>query len=487
MKRVCSVVCLGVFAGLALALALQLGGQPAKSDEVPITTKSAEALRLFIEGRDLYEFYHTDKAHALFKRAIELDPDFAQAHLLYGATAPGTADWQAGLTKAFALAAKASPAEQKMLLGNQAALVERDAVKANKLFQEVAGLFPKDKRVHWYLAATYGNMNEFDKEIAELNAAIALDKDFAPPYETLGYVYRWRNQYDKAEGAFNEYGRLSPREANSHDILGDLYVKMGRFEDAVREYEAAVRMDPTFILSQQKIGSALIFQGRYEEARQAFLKAMDLPVDEANKIADQNGIKRTFIYAGDYAKALEAADKADALAAKFGVPEEISFDHIVRGFIHCQLGDYDKADGCVNDGVKALEAADLLQSLKDNQMIQATFVRIAAAAGRKDFDKAQALVESFKTQVSAVNNPAVQKWPSWAGGYVALAQGDAAKAVQYLSQGEMDDPVFMYYLAAAKEKAGDKAGAAELYKKLANWNEDSVWYAFVRSKAIAKL
>lgn len=487
MKRVCSVVCLGVFAGLALALVLQLGGQQAKSDEVPTTTKSAEALKLYLEGRNQYEFYHIDKAHALFKRAVELDPDFALAQLLYGVTASDTATWQAGLTKSFALADKASEGEQKLIAGQRALVMERDAVKANRIYQELAALFPKDKRVHWYLAATYGNMNEVDKQIAELNAAIALDKSFAPPHETLGYVYRWRNRYDKAEAAFKEYGRLAPREANCHDILGDLYVKMGKFEDAVREYKAAVQMDPTFIYSQQKIGSALIFQGRYEEARQAFSKAMDLPVRESNKVADQNGIKRSFIYAGDYAKALEAADKVDELAAKFGLPEEISFNHIVRGFIQCQLGDYDKADASVNDCVKALAAADMPQSLKDDQMIPATFVRIAAAAGRKDFDKAQTLVESFKTQISAVNNPAVQKWPSWANGYVALARGDAAKAVQYLSQGEMDDPVFMYYLAAAKEKAGDKAGAAELYKKLANWNEDTVWYAFVRSKALAKL
>jgi len=45
----------------------------------------------------------------------------------------------------------------------------------------------------------------------------------------------------------------------------------------------------------------------------------------------------------------------------------------------------------------------------------------------------------------------------------------------------------LYYFAEAKEKAGDAAGAAELYKKVANWNIDGVWYAFVRQKAIAKI
>ena len=51
----------------------------------------------------------------------------------------------------------------------------------------------------------------------------------------------------------------------------------------------------------------------------------------------------------------------------------------------------------------------------------------------------------------------------------------------------MDHPYFMYYFAVAKDKTGDKAGAAQLYKKVANWNIDGVWYAFVRQKASSKL
>jgi hypothetical protein len=40
---------------------------------------------------------------------------------------------------------------------------------------------------------------------------------------------------------------------------------------------------------------------------------------------------------------------------------------------------------------------------------------------------------------------------------------------------------------ALKCKAGDKTRAAELFKKAANWNEDSLNYAFVRSKAMTAM
>jgi tetratricopeptide (TPR) repeat protein len=487
MKKLFSVVCLCALVSFALLIVVQTGCKPAKSDEMPITTASKEARKLYIEGRELAEYYHINKANDLFKRAVEIDPEFALAYLYKGGTSSETKDFQEGLAKAVSLAPKVSEGEQKLIAGQQAAVGENNAAKANQIYQELAGLFPKDKRIHWYLAGTYGGLQEFDKEIAALEKAIALDKNFAPVYETLGYVYRWRNQFDKAEEAFKEYERLSPQEANSHDILGDLYMKMGKFEDTIQHYGEAVRMDPTFVFSQSKIGSTLALMGKFEEGRQAFLKAMDMQVKPASKVYDQEGIMRTYVYEGDYAKALEAADKAIQMAKELGLPEEASFNPLVKSAIYCELGDFEKADACIADCLNFLESTDLVALIKENQKAEAAFWQAMVAAGRQDFSTALARAETYKQQIAAIKNPAMQKYPGWLFGYVALAQGDARKAIEYFSQGEMDDPWFMYYFAVAKEKAGDAAGAAELYKKVANWNMDSVFYAFVRQKAAAKI
>lgn len=487
MKKSFSVVCLCAWAGLVLAISLQTGCKAAKSDELPITTKSKEARELFVQGRDLAEFWHIEKAHAVFKKAIDLDPEFALAHAFFAGTSTETADWQEGFAKAFALAPQVSEGEQKLIAGQQAVIEETDAVKANRIYQELAALFPKDKRVQLYLAETYGTMQKYDEQLAAIEKAIALDKTFAPAYEALGYFYRWRDALDKSLEAFKEYARLSPKEANSHDQLGDIYVKMGRFEDAIKEYDEAVRMDPAFFYSQQKIGSALFFLGKYEEGRQAFLKAMDMPADPANKVYDQEGIMRAYIYEGDYAKALEAADKAIQMGNELGLPEEATFLPLVKSFIYCELGDFDKADACVADCLKALDGAKLMATITQNQKAAAVATQIVIAVGRKDFDAAIARVEDYKGLLAAIKNPALERYPGYFIGYVTLAQGDANKAVEYFSQGETDNVWIMYHFAVAKEKAGDAAGAAELYKKVANWNLDGVWYPFVRSKAIAKL
>jgi tetratricopeptide (TPR) repeat protein len=487
MRRGISIVGPLVVCAFALLIILQTGCKKAKSDEVPVTTKSKEARELFIEGRNLAERYHTEKANDLFSKAVEKDPEFALGYLFKAGSSVGSKDFQDDLAKAVSLAQAASEGEQKIIAGFQAFYGENDAVKASTLFQDLTTLFPNDKRAHYYLAWAYSQMQEYDKQIVTLENARALDANFAPVYESLGYVYMFRDQYDKAEEAFKEYIKLSPKEANGFACLGDLYGKMGKFEEALEQHTAATQMDPTYTYSQSQIGPTLALLGRYEEARQALLKTMDMELEPGNKVYDQEGIMRTYIYEGDYAKALDVADKAIRMAGELGVFQRASFNHMVKSAIYFELGEYDKAAASIADCLSFLETADMIASAKDNQKASATFWQAVIAAGRQDFDTAMAKAEEYRGKVDAINNPAMQKYPGWLLGYLALAQGDAAKAIEYFSKEEIDNPWFIYYFAAAKEKAGDTAGAAELYKKVADWNLDTIWYAFVRSKAVAKL
>jgi hypothetical protein len=48
----------------------------------------------------------------------------------------------------------------------------------------------------------------------------------------------------------------------------------------------------------------------------------------------------------------------------------------------------------------------------------------------------------------------------------------------------IDDPFFYYLTAKAKDKSGDKETAAQYFRKVANWNSDSLQYALIRQKAL---
>ena len=84
-------------------------------DEIPITTNSEEARKLFLEGRELLDDIRSDEARELFQKAIDQDPDFAQAHLSRAFTSISNADFQEHFDKAVALAPNASEGERLMI------------------------------------------------------------------------------------------------------------------------------------------------------------------------------------------------------------------------------------------------------------------------------------------------------------------------------------------------------------------------------------
>ena len=454
---------------------------------MPITTASKEARKLFIEGRELAEYWQTEKANGLFNKAIEIDPEFALAYLFKAGTASDAKEYKEARAKAIALSSKVSAGEQKLIAANQAVEDENNATKANEIYLELAAMFPKDKRVQLYLASTYDGLQQYDKEIAALENAIALDKNFAPAYETLGYVHRWKNQFDKAEANFKEYLRLNPKLANGHDNLADLYLRMGRFDEAMAQYQESFRIDPSLRYSRLNIGITYAFMGNYDEGRKTLQALMDGETKPAFKLYDQQLIARTYMYEGDYAKAHEATDKALQMAQELGLPEQLAYNNEVKFVIFFAQNDWDKAEASIGEVARLVETADLTPATKENYGVGISFWQTLVAAGRKDFAAAQAKVEECAAKIAAIKNPAMQKYSNWLRGYIALAQGEAAKAVEYLGQGEVDDAFFMYNFAEAKEKTGDAAGAADLYKKVANWNLDGLWYPLVRAKAKAKI
>ena len=246
-------------------------------------------------------------------------------------------------------------------------------------------------------------------------------------------------------------------------------------------------MDPTFVGSQSKLGMTLAFMGKYDDGRLALTKAMDIELKPSYKVYDQEAISRTYIYEGNYVKAIESADKAIQMANELGLPEEAAGNPLVKCHLYWESKDIKKAEACIAECVSALGNPNIVTLVRENLKASVLWNEAYLAALKKDFKTALAKADEFKAHVATYNNPAFNKYPGWLLGHIAFIQGDHAKAISLFGQGEMDDVYALYYFGLAKEKAGDKAGAQELFKKVADWNLDSADYAFVRSKAIAKL
>jgi lipopolysaccharide biosynthesis regulator YciM len=101
-------------------------------------------------------------------------------------------------------------------------------------------------------------------------------------------------------------------------------------------------------------------------------------------------------------------------------------------------------------------------------------------------------LDDARTQVGAarslVERHAVLKdqWPTfhYLAGYVELAAGRHARAIEELQQADQDDPFILGLLAEAYEGAGDQVRARETWMAVLKSSAHNLQNAFARPKAI---
>ena len=459
----------------------------AEPAEIPITTSSEEALAVFLEAREMFEHSRTDEAREHFDKAIELDPDFAQAYLYRSFAFTSNEDLKSHLKQAVALADKVSEGERLIIEQSKAYYLDNNLGEQLELCKQLARKYPKDKRARSLLGSVYSGRDEDAKAIAELEAAIALDKDYPPPYNQLGYAYREIGEYEKAEQAFKDYIRLIPDEPNPYDSMADLYMKMGRFEEAVKNYQKAVELDPVFGISQQKIGTSLVFLGKYDEGREACKKAIEMELTPWSQLEDRDMIVRSYLYEGDYPKALEATEKLIEAGAEAGLPTWISYSHLMKCRILFEMGNLDAAEQSLAEYRQSMEATNFTPATLDWFARTALAFEARIAAKRQDLETALAKAEEYKAKLEAREDPNTAENYNGLVGMIHLDTGDHEKAIEHFKQSNQENPYTLYYNGVAQSKAGNDERAQELLAKAGHWNEDSYNFAYVRTKALAAL
>jgi serine/threonine-protein kinase len=201
-------------------LRLKLTGEEKQTLARP-ATESTEAYRLYLQGRFFWHKRTEDgirKAIDHFRRAIEADPAYAEAH--------------AGLADGYAV------------LGFYSIVPPGDA-------------FPRAK--------------------AAAQRALAIDPQLAEARAPLAYAthyYDWR--FDEAEAEYRRAIRERPNYAISHLDYGNLLTARGRFEEALAEFDEACRLDPLSLIVQTSRGWAYYFARRFEEAVRDETKGLEL-------------------------------------------------------------------------------------------------------------------------------------------------------------------------------------------------------------------
>jgi len=239
------------------------------------TTPSLEALRAFSAGRRATSAL----AIPFFKRAVELDPNFAVAYAWLGVwyTSNGEPSIAAEYTsKAYELRDRASEPEKYLIAAIYYKEVTGNLEKAEQTCKLWMQAYPRAELPHTYLAgAIYPALGQDDGVVSEAAEAIRLKPDFSAPYAFLMFGYMALNRIDEAKAT---YGQALERK------LYHPYYPLALYQIAFLQNDAAgMKQQVTISAAQAGLEDTLLayeadtvaYSGRLKDAEELDRRAME--------------------------------------------------------------------------------------------------------------------------------------------------------------------------------------------------------------------
>jgi tetratricopeptide (TPR) repeat protein len=450
--------------------------------KLPITTKSEEARRLYLQGRDLLEKLRVTDAREYFQQAVAKDPDFALAHLGLANTAPTNTEFFQARKRAVELASAASEAEGHIIKSFDAG-VRSDPAGQKAQLEALVGAYPRDERAQNFLGGYYFGRQDYEAAIRAYQKAVAINPGFSQPYNQLGYAYRFLGHYAEAERAFKKYIELIPGDPNPYDSYAELLMKMGRFDESIKNYEKALGIDPHFVASYIGIGLDQIYLGQPEKARATFAKLEQSARNDGEKRQALARIAQSYVYEGATDKAIETIGHMTAVAEKTVDKGAIANDMNFIGNILLEAGRPDEARAKFQEGVELSDQADTPPEVKAQVRRNFLFDEARIALNKGDLAAAKAKSKQLADAVGVAKVP-FEVWQTHeVAGLVALAEKDSNTAVAELKQANQPDPRVLFHLARAYKAQGALKAAHETCKQAAEHNGLNFNYAYVREKA----
>jgi len=455
----------------------------ADGGKIPITTKSDEARKEFIEGRDLSEKLRGQDSIAHFDKAIALDPEFASAELARANNGATAKEFFEHMKKAETLADKTSEGERLLILSTEAA-ADGDTVKQKEYLDRLVAAYPNDERAVFNLGNYHFGQQEYEQAIAHYKKATELAPNFSPVYNILGYALRQQANYAEAEEAFKKYVELIPNDPNPYDSYAELLLKMGRFDESIVQYRKALSMDSNFVPSYFGISADLMYQGKHADAAAELQKLAAAARNDGELRTAYFGMAVVAVDRGKLDQAVQAMDKEFAVAEKKNDVAAMAADLQAKGNIIAEMLKYDLARQQFDRSLQMIEGSDLSQAIKDNARLQHHFNLTVLALGKKDYVAAKSHAKEYHDGADASRNTGQIKLAHELTGRIALAEKDYDTAITELEQANDQDPRNLYRMSQAYSAKGDTAKAQEYCKKAADfYSLPQLNYAFIRSKA----
>jgi len=253
---------------------------PAKPNVAASLTSNLEALRAYEEGLSYGDRFFMEEAASAFRRATELDPQFAIAYYQLARVLSPT-DFAAA-RQAMARAAQLAdrlplPRLQKLIIQSGRLLSDGHMQEAEQVAETAVREFPREIGPRLQLAFVRTSTWRETEGKPVLEEIVRLDDRQAFAYNMLAYAYASEGDLPRALAALDRYAALlPPNDPNPIDSRGDVLAVNGRLEEGIAAYRRNQELNPTwFGMAANKIALIYLHQGKYSLAEASAQSAYD--------------------------------------------------------------------------------------------------------------------------------------------------------------------------------------------------------------------
>lgn len=281
------------------------------------TTSSLEALKAFSEGESRFILDQQLEAIPFYRRAIELDPDFAMAHAKMGVAYGNKGESKLlveHLTRAFELRDRAGERERLYITAHYHRLVRGEAERAREVYEVWKATYPTDASPVNALALMDLQKGERERALSSFQTSVRVDpRSFF--YGNLAWMYINLGRLQDARATLDEDELRAGADPVRHASLRFVIALLEGDQENMRREVAAMRGSPDEAGLVTYYAQATASLGRLSEADGLYRKATELATRLELRQAATSTVANAAWWDAEVGYCARMKDRVRALAA----------------------------------------------------------------------------------------------------------------------------------------------------------------------------
>jgi tetratricopeptide (TPR) repeat protein/TolB-like protein len=471
-------------------------GQPAGADGPldrdlkDVTTSSIEAYRYYADGINLHDRLREREAIAPLEKAIAIDPGFAMAlaKLAVVHANQGHGNLYAEYARrAFEHSGRISPRERYYVEGMYYANRNETFGKAIDAYKKAIEMFPDHASARHNLALQYQRMERVNEAIPMYEELRRRDMTAVSASTNLSENYQSLGQYERAEAVLQDYLQQNPDSAQVHLSLGIVRAAWGKLDDAMAAFDKAAALAPDDPAPLDERRAVWILRERWTELEAGGQK-LRRSADPGWRLTGNLNLAEDRLLKGRTAEALKFLSAAAAGGGPTGSPQSAAARNVAAVVL-------------VATGDAAAALAEARRALEDAHGIgpqpRWSLSLIALAASRAGHaEESRKAADELERRIKLLPSENHKRIVNQLAARFALDKGDTARAIEELTRAEarvLPAPIttvsnvvpiaVIFDLGSAYLAAGNDVEAGKRFQRIVDGGTQRIWNPldFVRS------